>query len=94
MALVEAIAKENPAFICFTGDVVYNGDDVNDWKVWDHETSVWRDEHIPVYPALGNHDLHGDVNDRAGQLLSTISRPKGQPLLLGTRWQQLGSGAG
>jgi Icc-related predicted phosphoesterase len=66
MALVGAIAKENPAFICFTGDVVYNGNDVNDWKVWDHETSVWRDKNIPVYPALGNHDLHGDVTVALG----------------------------
>ena len=59
VALVQAIAEVNPAFICFTGDIVYNGFDANDWKVWDSETSVWRDKKIPVYPALGNHDLHG-----------------------------------
>ena len=58
VALVEAIAQANPAFICFTGDIVYNGPDVDDWKVWDSETSVWREKKIPVYPALGNHDLH------------------------------------
>ncbi len=60
VALVQAIADVNPAFICFTGDIVYNGFDINDWKVWDNETSIWRDKKIPVYPALGNHDLHGD----------------------------------
>jgi 3',5'-cyclic AMP phosphodiesterase CpdA len=60
VALVQAIADVNPAFICFTGDIVYNGFDMNDWKVWDSETSIWRDQKIPVYPALGNHDLHGD----------------------------------
>jgi Icc-related predicted phosphoesterase len=60
VALVQAIAAANPAFVCFTGDIVYNGYDVNDWKVWDSETSVWREKNIPVYPALGNHDLHGD----------------------------------
>jgi Icc-related predicted phosphoesterase len=60
LALVQAIAEVNPAFICFTGDIVYNGFDTNDWKVWDSETSIWRDKKIPVYPALGNHDLHGD----------------------------------
>jgi hypothetical protein len=59
-ALVRAIADENPAFICFTGDIVYNGYDAEDWKVWDSETSVWRDKRIPIYPALGNHDLHGN----------------------------------
>jgi hypothetical protein len=59
-ALVQAIAEVKPAFISFGGDVVYNGNDTNDWKVWDSETTVWRDNKIPVYPALGNHDLHGD----------------------------------
>jgi 3',5'-cyclic AMP phosphodiesterase CpdA len=59
VALVQAIADVNPAFICFTGDIVYNGNDADDWKVWDSETSIFRDKKIPVYPALGNHDLHG-----------------------------------
>jgi acid phosphatase type 7 len=60
VALVHAIAEVNPAFVCFTGDIVYNGYDVNDWKTWDSETSIWRDKNIPIFPALGNHDLHGD----------------------------------
>jgi acid phosphatase type 7 len=59
-ALVQAIAQASPAFISFGGDIVYNGDDGDDWKVWDSETAVWREKKIPVYPALGNHDLHGD----------------------------------
>jgi len=57
--LVQAIAQTNPAFISFTGDIVYNGYDKDDWKVWDTETAAWREKKIPVYPALGNHDLHG-----------------------------------
>ena len=60
VALVQAIAEANPAFICFTGDIVYNGNDFDDWKVWDTETSIWREKKIPVFPALGNHDLHGN----------------------------------
>jgi Icc-related predicted phosphoesterase len=59
-ALVQAIAQASPAFISFGGDIVYNGYDADDWKVWDSETAVWRTNKIPVYPALGNHDLHGD----------------------------------
>ena len=58
--LVQAIADANPAFVCFTGDIVYNGNDAGDWKTWDTETAIWRDRNIPIYPALGNHDLHGD----------------------------------
>ena len=59
-ALVQAIAQSSPAFISFGGDIVYNGYDASDWKVWDSETAAWRANQIPVYPALGNHDLHGD----------------------------------
>ena len=65
-ALVQAIAEVNPAFICFTGDIVYNGFDANDWKVWDSETSIWREKKIPVYPSLGNHDLHGNEKTALG----------------------------
>ncbi len=60
-ALVKAIADASPDFICFGGDIVYNGDRAADWKVYDSETQIWRDKKIPVYPALGNHDLHGDL---------------------------------
>ncbi len=59
-ALVRAIAGTHPAFICFTGDIVYKGSDTNDWKVFDRETSIWRDDKIPVFPALGNHEFHGE----------------------------------
>jgi len=58
--LVHAIAETNPAFICITGDIVYNGNDADDWKIWDTETSIWREKKLGVYPALGNHDLHGN----------------------------------
>lgn len=66
LALVQAIAAVKPAFICFTGDLVYNGFDSNDWRVWDSETSVWREKKIQVYPALGNHEFHGDVKVALG----------------------------
>src|SRR5208282_3923284 len=65
-ALVQAVAETNPAFISFGGDIVYNDYDTDDWKVWDNETSIWREKKIPVYPALGNHDLHGNENVALG----------------------------
>lgn len=66
LALVRAIADANPAFVCFTGDIVYNGNDADDWKTWDSETSIWREKNIPIFPALGNHDLHGDPSVALG----------------------------
>jgi len=59
--LVKAIANAHPDFVTFGGDITYNGNDANDWKVYDSETAIWREKHIRVYPALGNHDLHGDL---------------------------------
>jgi Icc-related predicted phosphoesterase len=57
--LVESIANAHPAFISITGDISYHSDE-NDWRIWDTETAVWREDKIPVYPVLGNHDLHGN----------------------------------
>ncbi len=58
--LIQAMADANPAFISIGGDIAYNGNNPDDWKVYDQETAIWRQRKIPVYPALGNHDLHGD----------------------------------
>lgn len=59
-ALVQRIAEVKPAFVAITGDLVLSGADANDWKVWDSETKPWRDLGFPVFPVLGNHDVHGD----------------------------------
>lgn len=59
-AIVQAVAEQKPALIAFGGDLVYRGNEAGDWKVWDSETAAWRNAQIPVYPALGNHDLHGN----------------------------------
>jgi acid phosphatase type 7 len=65
-ALVAAIDQEHPQFVSIGGDIVYSGDNANDWAVWDTETKTWRDHSIPVYPALGNHDLKGNLNTALG----------------------------
>jgi len=80
VALVQAIADASPAFVGFTGDIVYNGYDEDDWKVWDSETSVWREKKIPVYPSLGNHDLHGKTEVALGNYFQRF------PQLSGSRY--------
>jgi len=75
--LVQAIAEANPAFVCITGDIVYNGNDADDWKVWDRETSIWHEKKIPVYPTLGNHDLHGDPSVSLGNYFQRFPDLKG-----------------
>jgi Icc-related predicted phosphoesterase len=59
--IVAKIAEDKPAFLLITGDVVANGGDGNQWKVFDRETAPLRDAEIKIYPALGNHDLRGDL---------------------------------
>jgi acid phosphatase type 7 len=61
-ALIAAIDEERPALVSIGGDIVYSGEDSKDWAVYDTETKAWREHNIPVYPALGNHDLKGDQN--------------------------------
>ena len=59
-AIVKAVAEANPAFICVTGDLIYRGSNLEDWQIWDESTKIWREQKIPVFPALGNHELHSD----------------------------------
>jgi acid phosphatase type 7 len=55
-ALVAKIAAENPAAIFINGDLPFHGI-AADYEVYRSETQAWRDQHLRVYPALGNHEL-------------------------------------
>jgi hypothetical protein len=55
-ALVAKIAAENPAAIFINGDLPYHGI-AADYGVYRAETKIWRDNQIPIYPALGNHEF-------------------------------------
>jgi hypothetical protein len=58
--LVERIAAEKPAAIVLNGDVPLAGDVKNDYAVFKTETKPWRDGGLHVFPALGNHEFHGE----------------------------------
>lgn len=58
--MVQKIAEKHPDAVLMNGDVPYSGDVVNDYEVFKTETEVWRSRHLRVYPALGNHEFHGD----------------------------------
>jgi len=55
-ALVAKIASENPAAIFINGDIPYHGIDA-DYAVYRDETRAWREHHLRVFPALGNHEF-------------------------------------
>jgi hypothetical protein len=62
------------------GDVPYSGDHVSDYDVFRNETKIWRDEHLHVCPALGNHEFHGDPQEALEHWWNTF------PELRGRRW--------
>src|SRR6266850_167379 len=56
-ALVARIAEENPDAVLLNGDVPWHGGIANDYSVYRTETKPWREAHLRVYPALGNHEF-------------------------------------
>lgn len=56
-ALVAAITGEDPAAIFIGGDLIYQGDDPDDYATYASETAEWSRRKIPVFPALGNHEF-------------------------------------
>jgi acid phosphatase type 7 len=60
-AIIQGIAKQNPKFVLISGDLVLNGGNSSDWAQYDKEMKPIADAHAVVYPALGNHDVRGDL---------------------------------
>jgi hypothetical protein len=86
LALVKKIAEEKPDAITMSGDVPYKGTDPADYENYRAETKPWRDAHLRVYPALGNHEVSGGV--QAG----VENWWKAFPELRGMRWYSVALG--
>jgi hypothetical protein len=85
--LVEKIAEEKPAAVVLNGDVPLAGDVPNDYAVFKEESKPWRNGHIRFFPALGNHEFHGDPRNALENWWSAF------PEMRNRRWYaaQLGS---
>jgi acid phosphatase type 7 len=55
-ALIAKIGEENPAALFINGDLPWHGI-AEDYAVYRSETLAWRNAHLRVYPALGNHEF-------------------------------------
>jgi hypothetical protein len=84
--LVQKIAQEKPDAIQMSGDVPYRGTDPNDCKQYATETKPWRDENLRVYPALGNHEMSGGVQQGVENWWAAF------PELKGKRWYSVALG--
>ena len=62
-ALVARMASENPTAIFIGGDLVYEGNNPEDYETYKTETAAWSQAKIPIFPALGNHEFLGCDKD-------------------------------
>ena len=66
---------------------MYKGDDERDWRVFQEETKILRDEKIPVFPVLENHDVHGGAGQT--KFMEHFETLKSYPLLKSAGWYLL-----
>ena len=87
--LVAQVAAEKPDAVLLSGDIPWHGNDPRDYDDYRIETQIWRDHHLQIIPALGNHELSGCVSQQ--QCLENWWNAF--PELRGRRWYsvQLGS---
>jgi len=86
-ALIAKIAAENPAAIFINGDLPWHGI-AADYDVYRAETRAWRDAHLRVYPALGNHEFSAcNESSCLDRWWDTF------PELRGRRWYSVAIGA-
>jgi acid phosphatase type 7 len=83
--LVDQIAAEKPDAVLLSGDVPWRGGEAADYDVYRSETSVWREAHLRIYPALGNHEFHG-VDPIATEQKFLQNWWNAFPELRGVRW--------
>jgi acid phosphatase type 7 len=85
-ALVARIAEENPAAVFINGDLPWHGV-ADDYAVYRSETLAWRDKHLRIFPALGNHEFAGCPESACLDLWWSAF-----PQLRGRRWYSIGIG--
>lgn len=58
--LADRVASEKPDAMLVTGDIPFHGGDKADWQQFQAETTAWRENHLRVYPTVGNHEMIPD----------------------------------
>ncbi len=54
--LAQKVGEEKPDILLLTGDMPFHGSNADDWKVYFQETALWTQEHLRIYPTIGNHE--------------------------------------
>ena len=84
--VAEQICAERPAMVINTGDIVLWGCSQSHWAQFDQENRCVRDQGIPYFPCLGNHDYWGDNRLALDHYFSRF------PDLLGRKWYDITTG--
>ncbi|MCL5024052.1 MAG: metallophosphoesterase [Nitrospirae bacterium] len=58
--IIDEITRREPAFVVNLGDLITQGGSEEDWRDFDDLNRALREEGIPYFPILGNHELYGD----------------------------------
>jgi acid phosphatase type 7 len=86
-ALAAKIAAEKPAALFINGDIPWHGI-AADYSVFRDETRPWREQHLRVYPALGNHEFSACLDSACLEHWWAAF-----PELRGRRWYSVAIGA-
>jgi Icc-related predicted phosphoesterase len=57
--VIENISEQNPGSVVLLGDMVFEGDNIDQWKYFDNLIAPIKRKKIPMFPVIGNHDLWG-----------------------------------
>ncbi len=87
-ALVEKVASEHPDALFLTGDIPWHGGDVDDYREYSDETAIWKQQHLRLYPVLGNHEF-----SQCEESLCLQNWWHAFPQLEGRRWYSVALGS-
>jgi hypothetical protein len=85
--LAARVAELHPDAVELTGDVPYAGGKVADYDEYRTETSAWQQEKLRIYPALGNHEVVGDLTQCLENWWTAF------PQMRGRRWYSVQFGS-
>lgn len=76
--VIAGIAAEKADVVLLNGDLVEEGVDEDDWKLFDKEMQPVFQSTSLVLSAIGNHDLHGDEAKALDNFFSRIKAAQGR----------------
>lgn len=56
-----AVGGHRPAFVVLVGDLTGDGSSASEWRRFDSLTRGMRDQYIPIFVVMGNHDYGLDI---------------------------------